>query len=133
MHDTPLAETGTACGVAASEKGDCGTSSTVRANEFQGRAELEPCGDGFLIDATLLGELLELAPSNIQRLMQREEITSLSEQGVGEHAGQHRLTFFHEGRRARLYIDGSGKIIRRSIVDFGKQPLPPKFRMPQGL
>jgi hypothetical protein len=86
---------------------------------------LERNKDGFSIDASLVGELLDIPPLDVQPLMRRGEITSLCERGEGEHAGQYRLTFFHRGRRARLGVDGSGHILRRSIIDCGERPQPP--------
>jgi hypothetical protein len=85
---------------------------------------LERNVDGFTIDASLLSEMLGVSPSHVQDLMRQNEITSLCERGEGEHAGQYRLTFFYKGRRARLSIDETGKVIRRSIVDFGGRPVP---------
>jgi hypothetical protein len=94
---------------------------------------LERDDEGFSVDASLLGELLDVPASHIQSLMRRNEITSLCERGEGEHAGQYRLTFFYKGRRARLSVDQSGQIILRSIIDFGDRPLPSPTRRPGGL
>jgi len=85
---------------------------------------LERNVDDFAIDASLLGELLDVPSCRVQDLMRQKEITGLCERGEGEHQGLYRLTFFHKGRRVRLSVDGAGKIIRRSIVDFGERPLP---------
>ena len=74
---------------------------------------------GFLIDASLLGELLDVPPSGVQTLMRNNEITSVCERGEGEHAGRYRLTFFYKGRRARLSVDESGQVIRRTVIDLG--------------
>ena len=95
--------------------------------------QLDRSEQGFLIDALLLGELLDLPPSGVQALMRDNKITSLCERGEGEHAGQYRLTFFYKGRRARLSIDESGMVIRRSIVDLGDRPLPSSMHRPGGL
>lgn len=76
------------------------------------------------------GELLDLPPSGVQALMRDNKITSLCERGEGEHAGQYRLTFFYKGRRARLSIDESGMVIRRSIIDWGDRPLPSSMHRP---
>jgi hypothetical protein len=65
--------------------------------------------------------------------MRRNEITSLCERGEREHEGQYRVTFFYKGRRARLSVDQSGWIIRRSIVDFGERPLPSSMHRPAGM
>lgn len=87
---------------------------------------------GFTIDALLLGELLNVPPSDVQALMRRNEITSLCERGEGEHEGNFRLTFFYKGRRARLNVDEAGTIVRRSIVDLGERPLPVAAPRPGG-
>jgi len=62
---------------------------------------LERNTDGFLIDASLLSELLNVPAPRVQVLMRQREITSRCERGEGEHKGQYRLTFFYKGRRAR--------------------------------
>ena len=95
--------------------------------------QLERNQQDFSIDASLMGELLDLPPSGVQALMRDNKITSLCERGEGEHAGQYRLTFFYKGRRARLSIDESGMVIRRSIVDLGDRPLPSSMHRPGGL
>jgi hypothetical protein len=84
---------------------------------------LERNAEGFSIDAGLLSELLDVPSSDVQPLMRNNEITSVCERGDGEHAGQYRLTFFYKSRRARLSVDDSGRIIRRSVIDFGKSAL----------
>ena len=82
-------------------------------------------GDGaFLVDAALLGELLDVSPSNVVSLMRDLAITSTCEKGIDIHQNEFRLTFFHGNRRARLHIDKSGHILQRSIIDFGERPLP---------
>jgi Family of unknown function (DUF6522) len=82
------------------------------------------------IEASIVAQGLELEPSSIQALMRKGEITSLSEHGVNENAGLHRLTFFHKSRRFRLIIDGSGTIVQRSIINFGDRLLPATVRKP---
>jgi hypothetical protein len=86
----------------------------------------------FSVDATLVGELLGVAASDVLALMRDGKITSRCERGEGEHAGQYRLTFFYAGRRARLNVDAAGRIIRRSIIDYGERPLPPMLRQAGG-
>ncbi|MDI3469766.1 MAG: hypothetical protein OJF62_001829 [Pseudolabrys sp.] len=86
--------------------------------------------DGFLIDASTLGRLLEVRPSDILELMQQKQITSLCERGEGADAGQYRLSFFYKGRRARLYVDEAGTVIRSSAVNIGDGPLPAALRRP---
>lgn len=81
--------------------------------------------DGFSVDAALIAELLGVAADAVQDLMRAGEITSICERGEGEHAGEHRLTFFHKGRRARVSVDESGRVFRRTVIDYGERPLPP--------
>ncbi len=81
--------------------------------------QVERTDETFSVDASLVSELLKVPPSTVHPLMRRNEITARCERGEGEHAGQYRLTFFYKGRRARLSVDASGRIVRRSVVDFG--------------
>jgi hypothetical protein len=80
--------------------------------------------DALVVDATLVGELLQLPASRVQALMREGRITSVCERGVDEHAGELRLSFFHGNRRARLSADLEGRILRKSAVDFGDRPIP---------
>jgi len=81
----------------------------------------------FTIEASFLSELLNVSPSDIHGLMSRNEITSLCERGEGEHQGQFRLTFLYQGRRARLYVNEAGRILRRSIIELGERRLPARM------
>lgn len=85
---------------------------------------LERDGEDFRIEAALLGTLLGIPASDVQAHMRAGAITSACERGEGEHEGLYRLTFFHGNRRVRLEVDGSGRVLRRSKVDFGDRPLP---------
>lgn len=87
---------------------------------------------GFLVDATLLGDLLAIAPSALPELMRAGEVTSLCERGEDEHRGQYRLTFFHKGRRVRLTVDEAGEVLQQSVVDFGNRALPGAMHRPGG-
>jgi Family of unknown function (DUF6522) len=82
------------------------------------------------VDAAIIGEGLKVDPSAVQRLMRQSEITSRCERGVAEDAGLLRLTFFYRGRRLRIIVDDTGAIVRRSVIDFGDQPLPRSLRRP---
>lgn len=83
---------------------------------------IEFSDNAFTVDAELIGELLRVPTSRVQSLMREGEITSACERGIDEHEGEFRLTFFHGNRRARLSADQSGRIIRRSVVNFDDQP-----------
>ncbi len=85
---------------------------------------VEFSGGAFVVDAALIGELLHLPAADVPALMREGRITSVCERGAGEHEGEFRLTFFHRSRRARLTTDPAGRILRRSVIDFGDQPMP---------
>lgn len=76
------------------------------------------------IDATLLGELLSIAPAEVPALMRNQAITGVCERGIDADEGEFRLSFFHRNRRARLTVNADGRILHRSVVDFGEHPLP---------
>lgn len=86
--------------------------------------QIEMKDGAFCVDAALLGPLLKLAPAEIPDLMRDGAITSVCEQGVGEDAGQFRLTFYYGNRRARVGFDPSGRILRRSCIDLGERTPP---------
>ena len=86
----------------------------------------------FLVDAALIGELLHIPASRVAALMREGKITSACERGVDEHAGEFRLTFFYRNRRARVGIDPAGRILRKSVIDFGDQSSPRGTRLAKG-
>lgn len=79
--------------------------------------------NAFIIDVALVARLLRLAAADVQRLMRDGDITSICEEGQGEHQNRFRLTFFHRNRCARVSIDASGQVLSRSVIDFGDAPL----------
>ena len=87
------------------------------------RGAIEFSDNTFLVDAALIGELLQLPASRVPVLMRAGRITSACERGVDEHAGEFRLSFFYRNRRARLSMDPEGRVLRRSAVDFGDRPI----------
>jgi len=91
---------------------------------------IEICGEAFVVDAALIGELLRLPASRVQNLMRSGRITSACERGVDDHAGEFRLSFFYGNRRARLSTDLEGRILRKSAVDFGDRPSSDVHRRP---
>ena len=85
---------------------------------------IEVNDDAFLVDAALIGQLLHVSASLIPTLMREGQITSACERGIDEHEGQFRLTFFYRNRLARLSTDLAGRILRRSVIDFGGRRIP---------
>lgn len=86
----------------------------------------------FLVDAALIGELLHISPARVPALMREGRITSACERGMDEHAGEFRLTFFYRSLRARLSTDLAGRILRRSVIDFGDRPIPEALHRASG-
>lgn len=86
----------------------------------------------FLVDAELIGELLDVSAAHVPILMREGSITSACERGVDDHEGEFRLTFFHRSRRARLSTDSTGRVLRRSVIDFGDRPIPDTLHRPGG-
>jgi hypothetical protein len=80
--------------------------------------------DDIEIDAALVGELFDVPPAEVLALLKARAITSVCERGVDEHEGQTRLNFFYGNRRARVSLDGNGKVLRRSVIDFGEHMQP---------
>jgi len=92
--------------------------------------QIEITDGDFLVDAGLLAELLGVNASDIPALMQTRAITSACERGTNEHSGRYRLSFFYGNRRARLSLDASGRVLNRSTIDYGDQPLPRALHRP---
>lgn len=84
------------------------------------------------IDASVIAEGLGIALPLLRKQMRAGKITSLSERGIDDDIGRHRVTFFSEHRRFRLVVDEFGAIIQRSTLDFGDAPLPKSTRKPGG-
>lgn len=77
----------------------------------------------FVVDAELVSELLAVAEEQVPMLMRDGAITCVCERGIADDAGAFRLSFFYRNRRACVSIDGSGRILQRSIADSGQQPV----------
>jgi hypothetical protein len=82
------------------------------------------------IDATIIAEAFGIAPERLMELMRQGKVTSLSERGIDEDAGSHRLTFFCDNRRLRIVANESGDVVQRSVIDFGDHTLPASARRP---
>ena len=80
------------------------------------------------IDAFVVAEGLGIALPLLREQMRAGKITSVSERGIEDDGGRHRLTFFSEHRRFRVVVDESGAIIQCSTLNFGDSPLPKSGR-----
>jgi hypothetical protein len=92
------------------------------------QARLAAADGAFQIDASVIAAGLGIHVDQVLLLVRSGEIGSTSEHGVDEDAGFHRLMFYYGNRRLRLIIDGTGKIVRQSRVDFGERGRPPSKR-----
>jgi len=80
------------------------------------------------VSAETIAQGLGIPAKDVQPLMRSGEITSRCEVGHDRDAGLTRLTFFLRGSRFRIVVDGAGRILQRSTIDFGQRPLPPSLR-----
>ncbi len=96
--------------------------SGVTDGSQQSPRKVERDGDEFVLDASLVGELLDVPPSDVPALMQNGRISGVCETGVDADQGTFRLNLFYLGRHARLRVDSAGHILHRSIIDFGDAP-----------
>lgn len=94
--------------------------------------DIEIADGGFQVEASVIAAGLNVEAGEVLILLRSGEISSTSEEGVGEDAGLHRLAFYYGKRRFRLIIDGAGQIVRRSSVDFGEHGRPRWKRPPFG-
>ncbi|MDR5651072.1 DUF6522 family protein [Ruixingdingia sedimenti] len=80
-------------------------------------AEVTRAGEGFTVEAGVLGAAFGLDPAEVPDLLRAGRITSRCEAGVEADLGRWRLTFFHAGRALRLTVDDGGQILSRSLYD----------------
>lgn len=72
--------------------------------------------DGATVDAHDLAPLLGLEPSQVPEKMRSGEITSQSENGVGEDDGRVRLTFWYQDHRIRMICDQDGNVLKTTRI-----------------
>lgn len=73
------------------------------------------------LDASVIAHDLGLKPAQVLERLRAGELTARCEQGIGEDAGQFRLTFYHQSRRLRLIVDQAGRILQRSAVQLRRR------------
>jgi uncharacterized protein (DUF2249 family) len=73
-------------------------------------AAIEPDG-GITVPAALIADKFELAPEEFMLKLRKGLVSRKTEEGVGEDAGRHRLTFEFSGRRVALVIGPSGEVV----------------------
>jgi Family of unknown function (DUF6522) len=82
------------------------------------------------VSAAVIAYGFDLEAPMVQSLMRSGELTSLCEKRENEDIGRYRLTFFYMNRRLQLVIDSTGKILQRSVIDFGGRELPAALDKP---
>jgi hypothetical protein len=60
------------------------------------------------IDGALVARGLGLSIEQFRQLMEDRKITLLCERGTGADAGLYRASFYLDGKRVRLVVDGDG-------------------------
>ncbi len=63
------------------------------------------------IDGAVVARGLGLTVAAFQDMMERQQVTVLCERGTGEDEGLVRASFYHDGKRVRLVVDGDGNIV----------------------
>ncbi len=91
---------------------------------------IEVSDNTFVVDASLIGELLHLPVTQVAALMREGRITSACERGADEHEGEFRLTFFSEPPGAAKH--GSGGPHPSQIGDRFRRPAHPGCPAPGG-
>lgn len=74
-------------------------------------------GDGFTVPAGMIAKAFGFTEQETAERMRKGEITSRTEEGVGEDAGRWRLSFHHAGRTFRLTVDAAGNILSSACFD----------------
>ncbi len=87
-------------------------------------AGIERNGDGFVVDAALVAEILGIGVAEVREGMRTGAITTRCETGEGSDAGRWRLTFHHGGVARRLVVDESGRVLRRSAFPLRNRETP---------
>ncbi|MGX5728955.1 DUF6522 family protein [Pseudoxanthomonas beigongshangi] len=63
------------------------------------------------VDGAAVARELALDVAVFRQLMDNEKITVLCERGTGEDEGTWRVSFYHDGRRARFVVDARGRMV----------------------
>lgn len=63
------------------------------------------------MDGAAVARALNLDVAAFRQLMDAGKITVLCERGTGEDEGTWRVSFYHDGRRARFVLDAQGRIL----------------------
>ena len=62
------------------------------------------------LDAALVAGRFGLTVAEFRRLLEDRKITQLCERGTGEDKGLFRASFYYNGTRVRLVVDGDGRL-----------------------
>ncbi|TNE35268.1 MAG: hypothetical protein EP348_09355 [Alphaproteobacteria bacterium] len=81
--------------------------------------KLNIAGGEFEIDAATVAQGLRLDISNLKEGLKDGGITCRVERGEEADAGRFRVTFFSENCEFRLITDSGGRVVQRSVINFG--------------
>jgi uncharacterized protein (DUF2249 family) len=81
----------------------------VRATREESAA-IEPDG-GITVPAAMIADKFEIAPEDFMLKLRSGLVSQKTEEGAGEDAGRHRLTFAFRGRRVAVVIGPSGEVL----------------------
>lgn len=85
---------------------------SFRSTRNNARVESSPLeGTPIEVDGEVVARGLDLDVAVFRLLMDAEKITVLCERGTGEDEGTWRVSFYHDGRRARFVVDAQGRIL----------------------
>ena len=73
-------------------------------------AAFEPDGS-ITVPAEMIASKFDLTPDDFMRKLRGGLVSQKTEEGVGEDAGRHRLTFQFRGRRVVLVVGSSGEVV----------------------
>ena len=71
---------------------------------------LEPARE-IAVDGAIVAHTLGLDVATFRALMDARKIAMLCERGTGEDTGLYRATFYFGDKRARLVVDGDGRVV----------------------
>ena len=63
------------------------------------------------VDGAAVARERDLDVARFRQLMDAGKITLLCERGTGEDEGTWRVSFYHDGRRARFVVDAQGRFL----------------------
>lgn len=73
------------------------------------------------IDSSIIAALLGLDIGDLEEKMRAGQVTCRCERDADANPIRYRITFLHRRDRARIEIDGSGRVLKRSAIRFDRR------------